>query len=466
MTESADVVVVGAGLAGLTAARKLLDAGASVRVLEARDRVGGRTFSQPIGKAVFDRGGQWIGPTQTRVAALARELGVETFATYTTGRKLVELGPVRTSYEGAIPSLPLLSLIGLHRTLSRVERLRHQVSPVTPHTAARALEWDGETVESWKRRHVRCAAARDSLDVAVRVVFGVEPSEISVLRFLAYVSQAGGLMPLIETKNGAQETRLAGGTQQLSKGLAARLSDRVVLDAPVLSVEQTATEALVVTRSGGVRARAVVVAVPPALASRIRYEPGLPAARDQLAQRMPMGATTKVFLLYGEAFWRTAGLSGEAISTEGPATCWFDTTSQDGAQPALVGFVVGRAALDFAARSERERREAIVGQAVRLFGEGARSPLEVAEQDWQREIWTRGCPVGNFTPGSLVALGPALREPVGRIHWAGTETATVWAGYMEGALESGERVAREVAGVLGLGGSPRDGSADLFRFVS
>ncbi len=449
MTDSTDVLVIGAGLAGLTAARLLHEGGASVRVLEARDRVGGRTFSEKLGNAVFDRGGQWIGPTQTRVAKLAEELGVSTYKTFTTGRKLLELGALRSSYSGTIPSLPILSLVGLHRTLSKIERLRKHVPATAPESAVRAAEWDGETVESWKRKHVRCAAAAHSLDVAIRVVLGVEPSEISVLRFLAYVSQAGGIMPLLETENGAQETRLAGGTQQLSIGLAAKLGDRVTLGAPVSTIEHDAGEVRAVTAKGTFTAKAAVVAVPPALAARIHFAPGLPAERDQLFQRTPMGATTKVFLLYSKPFWREAGLSGEAISSEGPVTAWFDTSDKELAQPALLGFVVGKAALDLARLPERERRESVVHQAARLYGAAAGSPTQVVEQDWQRELWTRGCPVGNTVPGALAALGAGMRTPVGRIHFAGTETATVWSGYMEGAIESGERAAREVKATLG-----------------
>lgn len=452
----ADVVVVGAGLSGLTAACRLATAGASVLVLEARGRVGGRLWSERLGGAVFDRGGQWIGPTQERLARLARELGVVVFPTHTAGRKLLELGGgLRGSYEGTIPSLPLLSLVGLHRTLAKLDRLQRQVPADAPEAAARALEWDGETVESWKRREVRCAPVRDALDVAVRTIFGADPAELSMLRLLAYSAQAGGFLPLIETAGGAQEGRFVGGAQQLAQGLAARLGERVLLEAPVEALEQDA--AGVVARAGSrtVRARAAIVAVPPPLAARLRYAPALPGARDQLTQAAPMGATTKAFLLYPRAAWREAGLSGEAISTVGPASAWFDNCSHDGAQACLLGFVVGRPARELARLPREAQEAALVAQATRLFGEAAAAPSAVVLQDWQQEEWTRGCPTGNFAPGALAALGVALRAPVGRIHWAGTETASVWSGYMEGALEAGERAAAEVAAALG---APRTAS--------
>lgn len=454
MPTDADVLIVGAGLSGLVAARDLVAAGRSVLVLEARDRVGGRLWSDRIGAATFDRGGQWVGPTQTRVLALAAAHGVTVFPTHTTGRKLLELGPLRSSYAGTIPSLPLPALLGLQRAMSAIDRMARRVPADAPHTAVQALEWDGETVEGWKRRTIRCEAARHSLDVAIRTVFGAEPHEVSLLRFLAYASQAGGLLPLVETENGAQERRLAGGAQQLPLALAKALGDRVRLGEPVELVRQDADGVTARTASGAHRARRAVVALSPTLAGRLRYDPPLPVARDQLTQQAPMGATTKAFLLYGRTFWRDAGLSGEAISTHGPASAWFDNTSHDGAQPALLGFVVGRAARDLGALPGAAQRELLVAQAARLFGPEAAAPTDVVVQDWQREPWTRGCPVGNFAPGALATLGPALREPAGRLHWAGTETATVWAGYMEGAIEAGERVAREVDAALGARARP------------
>jgi len=443
-----DVLVIGAGLSGLIVARDLVAAGRSVLVLEARDRVGGRLWSDRIGAATFDRGGQWVGPQQARLLALAAEHGVQVFPTHTTGRKLLELGSRRSSYAGTIPSLPLPALLGLQRAMNAIERMRRRVPADAPHTAVQALEWDGETVESWKRRSIRCEGARHSLDVAIRTVFGAEPHEVSLLRFLAYASQAGGLLPLVDTEGGAQEGRFVGGAQQLPQALAARLGDRVRLGEPVELLAQDAHGVSARTPAGVHRGRLAVVALAPALAGRLRYDPPLPVARDQLTQQAPMGATTKAFLLYRRTFWREAGLSGEAISTHGPASAWFDNTSHDGAQPALLGFVVGRPARDLAGLPEPAQRELLVAQAARLFGPEAAAPTDVVIQDWQREPWTRGCPVGNFAPGAMATLGPALRAPVGRLFWAGTETASVWAGYMEGAIEAGERAARELLAAL------------------
>ncbi len=441
-------MVVGAGLAGLRAATNLAAEGVEVAVLEARDRVGGRTLSRQVGEGTFDLGGQWLGPTQERVRTLARELGSPTFPTFHQGAKVLDLhGRVRT-YKGNIPSLPLPQLIDLHLTLRRLDKMSRTVPLHNPAAARRALAWDGTSLESWKRSFVRSAAVRDLLDVSTRVVFGAEPAELSLLHFLFYAASGGGLMRLVDIENGAQQDRFVGGAQSLSRGLAARLGARVCLDAPVRRIEQDDVGVTVRSDRGAVRARFAVVAVPPALAGRIDYDPGLPAARDQLTQRVPMGSTVKCILTYERPFWRERGFSGEAVCAGGPITVTFDNTSHDNRQPALVAFVVGRAARHWQQRSGSDRRRSLVGSLARWFGPEAGEPTAIVEQDWNSEVWSRGCPVGVVAPGVLTSFGNNLRQAVGRIHFAGTETATVWNGYLEGALESGERAARELARLL------------------
>jgi monoamine oxidase len=445
-----DVVLVGAGLAGLSAARALADAGARVLVLEARDRVGGRTLGQRIGGATLDLGGQWLGANQPRLAALARELGVETFPTYSTGRKLLYLDGRVSSYPGTIPDLPVPSLLALHLAQRRLDALSARM-PLDPLAAPDAAALDAVSVEHLVRRILPVRDVREVFDAAFRVVFGAEPAELSVLYFLSYLRAGGGFMKLVEIEGGAQERRFVGSAQALSLGLAARLGERVILNAPVRRVEQTGERVRVQADRLEVRARYVVVCVPPALASRIEFRPLLPPRRDSLFSRFPMGATVKCIAVYDRPFWREAGLSGEAVANTGPLSVVFDNGSHDGAVHSLLGFVVGAAARGWAERPPEERREAVLGTLERMFGAEARTPVDYVEQDWCVEPWTRGCPVGVLGTGALSAFGRSLREPVGRIHWAGTETASEWTGYMEGALESGERAAREVAAALGLG---------------
>jgi monoamine oxidase len=444
-----DVVIVGAGLAGLSAGRALLDRQASVVVLEARDRVGGRTLSQltALGDTV-DLGAQWIGPTQDRIAALVKEFGLATLEQHCTGTKVLHLGGKRSTYAKTIPSLPVLALLDLHRTIGRLETLCRDIPLDDPSRAAHAAAWDGITVESWKREHVHTAGARAVLDVAVRAVFACEPADVSFLHFLFYLRSGGGLRRLTEVNGGAQQTRLVGGTQEISRRLAALLGERVVLEAPVRAIEQDAEGVRVRSAAGEFRARYAIVAVPPVLAGRIEYSPALPATRDQLTQRMPMGSVIKCIAVYERPFWRDEGFSGEALSDEGPIELVFDDSPADGSHGALVGFSLGNSARQSSAQGAEARRSAVLAAFARFFGPRAANPVQYLDQDWSAETWTRGCYAALMPPGVLRAYGSALRTPVGRVHWAGTETATVWNGYMDGALESGARAAAEVLAAL------------------
>lgn len=444
MEARADVVVVGGGLAGLTAARAIVAAGASAFVLEARDRVGGRTHSVPLGGgAAFDLGGQWIGPTQDRMAALVEELKVETFPTFDAGRKVLDVRGRRSTYSGTIPRMSPLKLALMQAGISRIEGLAQRVPADSPWAMRGADSLDGRTVEDWKRRTLPSSAVRGVFDAAFRTIFGAEPSEISLLHALWYLGASGGLMRVVEIRGGAQQTRFANGSQEVSLRLVEPLGDAVLLGAPVGSLEQGDDGVVARTGRGDVRGRLAIVAMPPVMAGRISYDPPLPGLRDELTQRFPMGATIKCHALYERAFWREEGYSGEAVLTEGPVAVVFDNTSADG-QPALLAFSVGRAARALGRLGPDERRRVVLEVLARCFGPAAAAPLAYLDKDWSADPWTRGCPTAFMPPGVMTTFGPALREPCGRLHWAGTETATEWSGYMEGAVQSGERAAAEV----------------------
>jgi monoamine oxidase len=441
-----DVAVVGAGLAGLAAAEQLRAAGARVAVLEARDRVGGRAWSEPLGGARFDRGGQWIGPAHHRLATLAARLGVDTFATYAHGEKILDDGERVRRYAGDIPSLGPVELAQLHLALRRIDRMTARVSARDPAASPEAELLDGRTVADEARRLP--ARVRGVLDVAIGAIFGTAASEMSLLWFLAYLRAGGGLMALSTIDGGAQERRFVGGAQTLAERWSARIDGAVVVGAPVRRIVQRggpadpAGEVIVTSDRGAVAARAVVVAVPPPLAAAIELEPAAPA-RTQLVQRAAMGAIVKIVLTYERAFWRERGLSGEVVSTRGPLSVVFDNTSHDGKQPALLGFVQAAPA-----RRWNGDLAPVLAQLARWFGGEAAQPTAVAATDWSAEPWSRGCPVAVMAPGALTTAGTTLRAPVGRVAFAGTETAVEHTGYLEGALESGERAAREVLRVL------------------
>lgn len=445
-----DVVVVGAGLAGLVAARDLVAGGATVRVLEARDRVGGRTCDRVLDDGTLvELGGQWVGPTQDRILALAARVGVDTHPTWNAGDNLLHLRGRSHRYRGAIPRINPALIADIGQAQARIERLARRVPLEAPWTAAKGEAWDGQTVETWLRHNLATRAGRDLLRLSVAAVFACEPRDLSLLHFLFYVHSGTSFDALLSVHRGAQEQRFVQGPQEISRRLAAELGDGVRLGAPVRAIAQSGDGAEVRADGLTVTARRVVVAVPPALAGRFVYEPPLPAARDQLTQKMPMGSVVKVHCVYAEPFWRADGLTGQATSDTGGVRVTFDNSPPSGIPGVLLGFLEGDEARRYSAMPDGERRRSVLADLERYFGPAAADPVAVVSQDWASEEFSRGCYGAHLAPGVWSSFGHALREPCGVVHWAGTETSGIWAGYMDGAVRSGERAAVEVLAALG-----------------
>lgn len=443
-----DCVVVGAGVSGLCAARRLVEAGKRVVVLEARDRVGGRVYTTQLADGTpVDLGGQWIGPGQDRIAALVAELGVETYKTHTAGDNILFAGGRVRRYRGTIPRANPVALAALGLAMWRLDRMARQVPLDAPWRAPRAEAWDAITLEGWLGRNLPNAFARRLFTVGLETVYSCRLSEISLLHALFYIRSGGGLDRLISTENGAQETRLVGGAQTVPDRLAARLGDRVKLGVPVRRLV-TRDGRVEVTADGGVVAGAarVIVALPPPLAARLVYDPALPGGRDQLTQRMALGSVVKQIGVYTRSFWREQGLSGQVLADVGPAHVFFDASGRSGTPGQLMAFVEARAARELGELPESARRQAFIECAVRVFGDAAREPVQYLDKVWADDEWSRGCYVANPAPGAWTELGRWLREPLGRLHWAGTETASEWNGYIDGAIQAGERAAAEVLG--------------------
>ncbi len=440
-----DVVVVGAGLAGLAAARALEAAGASAIVVEARDRVGGRTLNRNIGDGkIVEIGGQWIGPTQDRLAGLAAELDIESFPTFVTGENVLELNGKLRRYSGTIPRLNPIALLEIERIRRRIDALARDIPAAAPWTAPAARSLDSTTLGAWLDQRMHLKVARRVVEIAVRTVWGCDSGEVSLLFALWYVNAAGGFNALIEVEGGAQERRFAGGSQLISERMADELHGQVLLDSPVRRVEWTSSGVSVFAGETHLRAKRAIVAMAPSLCERVEFAPNLPPPRTQLGQRMPWGSYIKCTAIYDEPFWRDDGLNGEGVSDVGPATTTFDNSPIDGSPGALLAFVSGPEALALQPLPEGERRDAVLAGLARLYGPRASTPSEWIEQDWAREAYTGGGPVCFMPPGVWTGFGPALTALVGPIHWAGTETADVWPGYMEGAVRSGDRAAAEV----------------------
>jgi monoamine oxidase len=445
-----EIAIIGAGLAGLTAARDLRRAGCeSFVVLEARDRVGGRTLNHDLGKGYFtEAGGQWIGPGQTAVADLARELGVGTFPNYWQGKTTLLGGSARAT-------VAMEGSFGTERTLTReLEEMAKSVPSGAPWKSPRAAEFDAMSLGDWLAK--KNIAPEDQLGwtLGASLTGGTAPARLSLLHWLSMVNSADCIYERLEAiKGGAQETRIAGGSQILSIKMAQELGDKVRLSTPVLRIENWQNGPVAIhTPNGVIRARSVIVALSPPLCNQIAFDPPLPEKRREMQRRWPASTPArKTAHVYKKAFWRDKGLNGWIVQAKGPVMWAYDNSPEDVSFGVINAFV-SNSALPSDPKAAEAELSRIYAQA---FGEEALHPVAYYDHDWGKaDKWTLSC-VSPMPPGFLTKYGEGLHPPAGRLIWSGTETADIWAGYMDGAVRSGHKAALQALQELTVRGATR-----------
>jgi monoamine oxidase len=443
------VCIVGAGYAGLTAARRLNQGGKSVVVLEARDRVGGRVYSmESQSGAVLDMGGTFIGPKQDRLAALLKEMGASTFKTNMEGKSLLaSYGKTRRYDARKTPRLNPVGLASFGQAVLRLDALAKKVPLDAPWDAPHAQDLDAQTIASWLSRiSVPTRTARDLLSATFRALFASELNEVSLLNALFLIHSGGGLVNFMSVEGGYQDSQVEGGMQTAANRMAEDLGNALVVGAPVRAITQSTKGATVDADGITVTAERVVMAIPPALAGHVRYDPILPPEHAILFHLMPGGTEIKTIAVYDEPFWREDGLAGSSAAMDDLAEVTLDTSQPDSPLGVLASYAAGGKARTLARMSDPDRRAAILRIFTTRFGPKAAKPVEMVELNWAAEQWTRGCSMARMGPGVITNFYRNIREPHGRIHWAGTETATVSHGAIDGAVRSGERVAAEILG--------------------
>jgi monoamine oxidase len=444
-SERVDVVVIGAGFAGLRATALLAEAGASVVVLEARKRVGGRVESEPVGEgATVELGASWVTDEHVELLALAGELGLRVEPMWSDGATVVLTGEKRALIsdkdgEAVAPEAPA--------AIAALDQLAARVDPAAPWDAADAASCDRTTLGAWLDQNVPGKSARVALELGAEGYFARPSAEVPLLHALFYARSNGGFDHLLgATGDPLTQSLVGGGVQAIATGVAERLGDAVRLGRPVLGLSQSRAGVTAMTDSERVEARRAIVALPPPLAQRIPHEPPVPWDRDQLTQRWSMGSGWKCHLVYPEAFWRGEGLNGRVIDA-GDGTTAFDTSPPGGVPGILTAFLPVASVAEHASAGPDGRRAVLVSVLERALGRRATEADAYRDRMWWCEPFSRG-DVAVPTLGTWTSFGAALREPVGLIHWAGTETAIEFAGQMEGALRSGRRAAEEVLALL------------------
>ncbi|MYZ06828.1 FAD-dependent oxidoreductase [Streptomyces sp. SID2999] len=440
-----DVVVVGAGFAGLSAAERLVSTGRSVLVLEGRDRVGGRSFSGEVAGVRVDLGATWVARRHTAVRDLASRVGCTMTGQFAEGRNVLWLARRRRTYSGTIPKVSPAALVDMARMQRAVGKLVSTVDVNAAWESPEAARLDAISFGEWLDRKNALPSTRALMTVVSKVQWGCTPGDVSLLHALRYIRAAGGLDHMLDVDGGQQQDRFVETTQEIARRVAEQLGDRVRLETPVDRIAQDDNGVTVRTGSGEIRAQYVIVTASPAHRAAIEFEPALPEQAQGLTRTWRMGVLSKAFVAYEEPFWRADGFSGEGVTDTGTVFITFDVSPAPGGPGVMMAFCDPRV---FDGFSPEVRRDRVVRQLADLYGPRARTPIDYVDHCWGAEPFAPGGPNPAVAPYATVSFGEALTEPHGRVHWAGSETAGEWAGSMNGAVLTGQRTAEHVVTLL------------------
>ncbi|CAJ1582851.1 flavin monoamine oxidase family protein [[Mycobacterium] wendilense] len=443
---SGDVVIVGAGFAGLSAAERLVSTGLSVLVVEGRDRVGGRSLSGEVAGVDVDFGATWVAERHTAVRDLMARLGCSTTRQFDEGVNVLWMAGQRHTWTGTLPMVGPVDLADLARVQPALENLLESIDVDAAWKSPNAGELDSISFGEWLDRQQAATSTRALMAIVSKVQWGCSPADVSLLHVLRYIQAVGGLDHMLAVDGGQQQDRVTETTQEIAKRLAAALEDRVVLDARVRRICHDETGVTVYTDAAVIRARYAIVTAAPEHRAHIEFQPALPEMFEGLSRTFPMGALSKAFVAYETPFWRNDGLSGEAVTDTGPVFITFDV-SPDGGPGILMAFCAPGC---YDGLSPATRRNLVVKQLVDLYGAQAGNPIDYVDHCWGTESSAPGGPHPAAAPNASVRYGDALTRPHGRIHWAGTETAGEWVGTMNGAILTGVRAAEQVAALLSV----------------
>ncbi|MDP3392329.1 FAD-dependent oxidoreductase [Sediminibacterium sp.] len=440
-----DAIVVGAGYAGLAAGLALQKAGKNILVVEARNRCGGRILTEYFSEQDYtDLGGQWIGPGHERMYQLAAEFGVETFHTYDSGKSTLLFHNKLKHYKGLIPPLPLFALLSLDRALSKINKLAKTIDLAHPYQSLHAAKWDAMSLQDWMNMQMKNETARKMFAVATEAVFATDASNISFLHALFYIKSNTNFDFLMNVDKGAQQDRIKGGAQSICIKMAAALGDSIQYEKVVTHIHQDEQGVMVSGDGFSFKADQCIVAIPPAVSTEINYTPAVPETQWQLMRASFMGTVVKCYAVYPSPFWRKQFKNGLVAAPDELTSLVFDNSPFNGSKGILMGFSLAEKAKQLMQHDQATRKEIVKAGFIKMFGPEAANIEYYTDKSFTEESFTKGCYAGMFPPGILTQLQTSLTTPFHRIHWAGTETSIQFNGYMEGAVRSGERAAREI----------------------